>query len=102
MNRTRQTPRQFPSLVPIFPDDVEIPANKEAWKSLEAFSRPFRTSFSNDDPMADAEPVLRNRIAGAREVDHITIDGGGHFLQENQGPEVAMATIDFMQRYPVN
>ena len=33
---------------------------------------------------------------------NITIDGGGHFLQENRGPEVAMATIDFMQRYPVN
>ncbi|MFP6834687.1 MAG: haloalkane dehalogenase, partial [Pseudomonadales bacterium] len=36
--------RQFPSLVPIFPDDVEIPANKKAWESLAAFSKPFRTS----------------------------------------------------------
>ncbi len=33
-------------------------------------------------------------------VDHITIKGGGRFLQEIKGPEVARAMIAFMQRYP--
>ncbi|MCH2170278.1 haloalkane dehalogenase [Myxococcota bacterium] len=93
--------REFPSLVPVFPDNVEVPANKSAWEHLAAFSKPFRTSFSDDDPVtAGMEKVLQARIAGAQDVDHITIAGGGHFLQENQGPEVATAMIDFMRRYP--
>jgi haloalkane dehalogenase len=93
--------RQFPSLVPIFPDDVEIPANKKAWETLSTFSKPFRTSFADDDPVtAGAEKILQARIAGAKDVDHITIKGAGHFLQETKGPEVARAMIDFMKRYP--
>ena len=93
--------RQFPSLVPIFPDDVEIPANKKAWESLAAFSKPLRTSFSDSDPVtAGGEKVLQARVAGAKDVDHITIKGAGHFLQETNGPEVATAMIDFMRGYP--
>jgi haloalkane dehalogenase len=93
--------RQFPSLVPIFPDDVEIPANQKAWESLAAFSKPFRTSFSDDDPVtAGIEKILQRRVAGAQDVDHTTIKGCGHFLQETKGPEVARAMIDFMRRYP--
>jgi haloalkane dehalogenase len=93
--------REFPSLVPIFPDDVEIPANKKAWERLAAFSRPFRTSFASDDPVtAGGDRVLQERIAGAKGVDHITIEGAGHFLQETRGPEVATAMIDFMRRFP--
>jgi haloalkane dehalogenase len=93
--------REFPSLVPIFPDNVEIPANKKAWESLAAFSKPFRTSFADNDPVtAGMEKVLQARVAGAKDVDHITIEGAGHFLQETNGPEVASAMIDFMRRYP--
>jgi haloalkane dehalogenase len=93
--------RQFPSLVPIFPDDVEIPANLKAWESLAAYSKPFRTSFASDDPVtAGMQAVLEKRVAGASDVDHIIIEGAGHFLQESHGPEVAKAMIDFMKRYP--
>ncbi len=93
--------REFPSLVPIFPDNVEIPANKQAWKSLAAFSKPFRTSFADDDTVtAGMDKVLQERVAGAKGVDHITIEGAGHFLQETKGLEVASAMIEFMRRYP--
>ena len=95
--------RQFPSLVPIFPDDVEIPANKKAWEALAAYTKPFRTSFVDNDPVtAGGEKILEARIPGAKDVEHITIKGAGHFLQETKGPEVARAMIDFMQRYPVS
>jgi hypothetical protein len=68
--------RKFPSLVPIFPDDPEIPTNLEAWKVLEAFDKPFRTSFSDNDPVtAGMDKVLQDRVAGAKGVDHVTIDG---------------------------
>jgi len=90
--------RQFPSLVPIFPDDVEIPANQKAWESLAAYAKPFLTAFANDDPVtAGMDQILQARVAGAKDVEHVTIEGAGHFLQETKGPEVARAMIDFMK-----
>jgi haloalkane dehalogenase len=94
--------RRFPSLVPVFPDDPEIPANRAAWEALAAFERPFLTAFSDGDPVtAGMESVLRERIAGAKGVEHVTIRGAGHFLQEDKGEDVAQAMIDFMRAYPV-
>ena len=94
--------RQFPSLVPIFPDDPEIPANLEAWKVLADFDRPFLTAFSDGDPVsAGMHKVLQDRVAGAKGVDHVTIRGAGHFLQEDKGEEVAREMIDFIRANPV-
>ncbi|MEM7136975.1 MAG: haloalkane dehalogenase [Myxococcota bacterium] len=92
-------PRVFASMAPIFPDDPEVEANARAWKVLESFERPFRTSFSNDDFVGrpgDAE-AFQTRVPGADGVDHLTIRGGGHFLQETKGPEVATAMVDFIR-----
>ena len=94
--------RKFPSLVPIFPDDPEIPANKAAWKKLEAFQRPFLTSFSDGDPVtAGGYTAFQERVAGAKGIDHVTIQGAGHFLQEQKGEVVAKAMIDFIRANPV-
>jgi haloalkane dehalogenase len=93
--------RQFPSLVPVFPDDPEIPANQAAWEILAAFDRPFLTAFGDSDPVtAGAEKTFQKRVAGAKSVEHVTIRGAGHFLQEEQGETVAQAMIDFMRRTP--
>jgi haloalkane dehalogenase len=90
--------RKFPSLVPIFPDDPELPANRAAWEVLEQFDKPFRTSFSDGDPVtAGMHTVLEDRIAGAKGIDHVTIEGAGHFLQEDQGELVAREMISFIQ-----
>jgi len=93
--------RQFPSLVPIFPDDVEIPANQKAWEVLEAFDKPFMTSFADDDPVtAGFEQSFQMRIPGATGVAHVVIHGAGHFLQETKGEEVAEKMIAFMRKHP--
>ena len=93
--------RKFPSLVPIFPDDPELPANRKAWQTLEAFDKPFLTAFSDGDPVtAGMHEVLQKRVAGAQGVDHVTIRGAGHFLQEDKGEEVARAVIDFIRAHP--
>jgi haloalkane dehalogenase len=93
--------RKFPSLVPVFPDDPELPANRVAWETLAAFDRPFLTSFSDSDPVtAGLEKLLQDRVAGAKGVDHVTIRGAGHFLQEEQGETVAQAMIDFIRAHP--
>jgi haloalkane dehalogenase len=95
--------RQFPSLVPVFPDDPEIPANQAAWKVLESFDRPFFTSFSDSDPVtAGGHKTFQTRVAGAQGVDHVTIQGAGHFLQEDKGQEVAKAMLGFIQEHPVS
>ena len=86
--------RQFPLLVPATPDDPAAPANRAAWEGLRSFDRPFLCAFSDSDPITKgADRVLREDIPGAASVEHVTIEGGGHFLQEDRGPELAAAVI---------
>ncbi len=93
--------RQFPSLVPVFPDDPEIPANREAWKVLEAFDKPFLTAFSDGDPVtAGGERTFQKRVAGAQGREHVTIRAAGHFLQEDKGEEVAAAVLRLIEQNP--
>jgi len=93
--------RKFPSLVPVFPDDPELPANREAWEALAAFDRPFLTSFSDEDPVtAGQHETFQKRVAGAKGVDRVTIRGAGHFLQEEQGETVAKTMIEFIRNNP--
>jgi len=89
--------RQFPVLVPITPDDPAAEANRAAWKVLEQFEKPFLCAFSDGDPiMRGLDAPLRERIPGTRGQPHTTIEGGGHFLQEDRGPELARVVADFV------
>jgi haloalkane dehalogenase len=89
--------RAFPVLVPTSPDDPAAPANKAAWATLAAFDRPFLTAFSDGDPITGGgDAIFRRTIPGAKGLDHVTIEGGGHFLQEDRGPELATVVADFI------
>ena len=91
--------RQFPVLVPTTPDDPGAVVNREAWLSLERFDRPFLTAFSDQDPVTKgADAVLQRRIPGAAGQPHTTLAGGGHFLQEDVGPELARLVVDLVAR----
>ena len=88
--------RQFPTLVPVHPDDPAAAANRRAWKSLAAFRKPFLTAFSDSDPITrGADRVLQGAIPGAQGQPHTTIVGGGHFLQEDRGEELAAVVVRF-------
>jgi haloalkane dehalogenase len=90
--------RQFPLLVPTGPDDPASEANRAAWKNLEQFDKPFLCAFSDGDPItAGADRVLLGRIPGTKGQPHTTIEGGGHFLQEDKGEELASVVVSFMQ-----
>lgn len=90
--------RQFPTLVPISPDDPAAAANRAAWRTLEQFDKPFLTAFSDSDPItAGSDRYLREHIPGARGQPHTTIAGGGHFLQEDRGAELAQVVVDFVR-----
>jgi haloalkane dehalogenase len=89
--------RQFPTLVPSEPDDPASEPNRRAWESLRRFTKPFLTAFSDSDPItAGAERVLQSDIPGAQGQPHTTIGGGGHFLQEDRGEQLAEVVVQFV------
>lgn len=90
--------RQFPMLVPASPDDPASPANRRAWETLEKFDRPFLCAFGDQDPVTKGgDRVLIQKIPGARDRQHPTIEGGGHFLQEDRGEQLGKVVVDFIK-----
>lgn len=90
--------RQFPMLVPTSPDDAAAVPNRRAWEALRAFTRPFLCAFSDGDPITrGADHALRAEIPGCAGQPHTTIEGGGHFLQEERGPQLAAVVVDFVR-----
>jgi haloalkane dehalogenase len=93
--------RQFPTLVPTSPEDPACEPNRQAWKTLFTFRKPFLTAFSDKDPItAAAGPVIRKLIPGCEGQDHTTITDGGHFLQEDQGEALADVVVRFIAANP--
>jgi haloalkane dehalogenase len=91
--------RIFPTLVPTTPDDPAAPANRKAWEVLRAWEKPFLTAFGDSDPITrGADRPLQNLIPGASGQPHVTIEGAGHFLQEDRGEELARVIVDFIER----
>ena len=83
--------RAFPKLVPVTPDDPASDANRNAWKVLEQWHKPFLTTFSNGDPITrGGDKFMQERIPGAKGQPHQTLVGG-HFLQEDSPVQFARA-----------
>ncbi len=90
--------RQFPMLVPTTPDNPASQANREAWQVLKHYDKPFLTAFSDQDPITKGgDLAFQKMIAGAKGQAHVTIEGGGHFLQEDKGEELANVLVKFIQ-----
>ncbi len=84
--------------MPSRPDDPAADANRAAWEVLETFDKPFLCAFSDGDPItAGADQLFLARVPGTKGQPHVTIAGGGHFLQEDRGPELARVVVDFVQ-----
>jgi haloalkane dehalogenase len=93
--------RQFPMLVPTSPGDPESGPNRAAWEVLARWEDPVLLAFSDSDPVTGgADRAFLDRVPGTRGQPHVTIRGGGHFLQEDRGPELAAAVIDFIAATP--
>ena len=89
--------RAFPALVPVDTNNPATEANKQAWKILEKWEKPFLTTFSNGDPITrGGDKYMQERIPGAKGMKHITLKGG-HFLQEDSGTEFAMAVNELLE-----
>ena len=91
--------RIFPTLVPTSPDDPAHDANVKTWETLRAFEKPFLCAFSDSDPITKgAERPFIGVVPGTNGQPHMTIEGGGHFLQEDKGEELATVIADFIAR----
>jgi len=97
--RSKAGARAFPGLVPNVPVDPATEPNRAAWKVLEGFTRPFLTAFSDGDPITrGGDRLLQSRVPGCQGQPHVTIQGAGHFLQEDKGEELARVVADFVRR----
>ena len=71
-------------------------ANRAAWRQLERWEKPFLTLFSDADPITrGADRRLQERIPGSRGQPHALLHAG-HFIQEDQGGELAERLIQFL------
>ncbi len=91
--------RQFPTLVPTTPDDPESQANRDAWKSLMSFEKPWLCAFGDSDPITGAAaPVIQKLIPGCHGQPHTTLSGGGHFIQEDCGEELSQVVLNWLEQ----
>jgi hypothetical protein len=54
-------------------------------------------AFSDMDPITrGGEANFIRVVPGAEDQPHITIEGAGHFLQEDQGPQLALVVVNWL------
>ena len=98
-DRYKAGARQFPLLVPVSPDDPAAVPNRAAWEVFRRWEKPFLTAFSDGDPITrGGDRLFQEAIPGTKGQPHTTIAGGGHFLQEDKGEELAGVVVDFLRR----
>lgn len=92
----------FPLIVPQKPDDPGVAAMRRARERLGQWQKPALVLFSDGDPITrGADDFFRRLIPSARQQPEITVEGAGHFLQEDKGPEIARHILDFVDRSPL-
>jgi haloalkane dehalogenase len=92
-------PRAFPSLV----NDL-AGVNGKAWEGLTTYEKPFLTIWASNDPgnlgSKKTQDNLIDNIPGAAGQPHVRLPEASHFIQEDQGVEVARRINDFIDANP--
>jgi len=91
--------RVFPSLV------LDLPGvNGDAWGGLMAYEKPFLTIWASNDPgqlgTLEAQQVFIDNVPGAAGQPHTRLPESSHFLQDDQGPEIARLMLEFIANNP--
>jgi haloalkane dehalogenase len=89
--------RHFPLLIPVTKSDPGSAINHTTWEALSQFDRPFLTLFGDSDPAtAGWDEIFQERVPGARDQPHLTLERAGHFWQEDCGAEAARIIADWI------
>jgi haloalkane dehalogenase len=89
----------MPLLVPISPDMGGAALSREAREIFKTWQKPTLVMFSDQDPVTrGGDHFFRKLIPSAKEQPEITIQGVGHFLQEEAGEELAQNIREFIAR----
>lgn len=87
--------RQMTALLPLTRNDVGAEIGRRTMAFLGEWDRPFLTCYSDSDPATRGwEQVFRDHVPGAAGLPHRVLEGAGHFLQEDAGPELARSVLD--------
>ena len=90
-------PRTFPGLV----NDMGG-ATQSAWEGLLVFEKPFITIWASNDPgnlgSKEAQQLFIDAVPGAVGQAHTRLPKASHFLQDDQGEEIARRMIAFCER----
>ena len=93
----------WPLMVPL---EREQPVAAEMRKTRQVLSRwekPALIMFSDNDPiLGGAHAFFSELIPSAKKQPEIIIRGAGHFLQEENGAEIAQHILAFMEKPPAN
>ncbi len=93
---------QFPLLVPISEDAEALPHMRTTAEALKVWTKPALIMFSDKDPVTSGgDKYFRALIPSAKDEPAITIEGAGHFLQEDKGEEIAQHIAAFIERRPI-
>jgi haloalkane dehalogenase len=89
-------PRTFPSLV-----NQLGGTNQDAWAGLTSYEKPFLTIWSSNDPgnlgSCATQDNLINNIPGAAGLPHTRLPEASHFLQDDQGAEIARRIVELIE-----
>lgn len=88
--------REFPCLVPITPEHASVAKNMAARKILAQSDHPFLSLWGKGDPvLGHLNKDLISLFPGATGQPHHEFPTGGHFIQDDEGPALAEAMIDW-------
>ena len=92
------TPTTRATLVPTKPDDPASEPNRKAWQVLGKWEKPFLCAFSDSDPITrGGDRAFQSMVPGTKGQPHTTVAGGGHFLQEDKGEDLAQVIVNWLK-----
>ncbi|HEX8975886.1 MAG TPA: haloalkane dehalogenase [Solirubrobacteraceae bacterium] len=88
--------RAFPLMLPTSPDAPGAAAGQRVLEALRDDARPKLVLWADADPVLPLSTGRRLAEALGTAVDHV-IEGAGHFLQEDAGPQIGELIADWLR-----